>query len=86
MMLGEVLLAQFVLHCIVRRPHCIHKMRACICRWVYVLVDVSESCHLCCLTLTGKVLQPANLSSSAHLEPVFMYKGAQVLSSQRVRT
>ena len=40
---------------------------------------VSESCHLCCLTLTAKVLQPANLSSAAHLEPVFMYKGAQVI-------
>ena len=48
-------------------------------RWVYVLVDVFESCHLCCLTLTAKVLQPANLSSAALLEPVFMYKGAQVI-------
>ena len=83
MMLGEVLLAQFVLCCnsffhIACRPHCIHKMRipyACICRWVYVLV------YVCCLTLTAKVLQlqPANLSSAAHLEPVFMYKGAQVI-------
>ena len=53
MMLGEVLLAQFVLRCnsfihIIRRPYRIHNARcACICRWVYVLVDVSESCHLC---------------------------------------
>ena len=44
-----------------------------------MLVDVSESCHLCCLTQTAMVLQPANLSSAAHLEPVFMYKGAQVI-------
>ena len=44
-----------------------------------MLVDVSESCHLCCLTLIAKVLQPANLSSAAHLEPVFMYKGVQVI-------
>ena len=44
-----------------------------------MLVDVSESCHLCCLTLTAKVLQPANLSSAAHIESVFMYKGAHVI-------
>ena len=43
-----------------------------------MLVDVSESCHLCCLTLTAKVLPPTNLSSAANLEPVFMYKGTQV--------
>ena len=78
MMLDEVLLAQFVLRCnsfihIVRRPYRIHKMcipYACICRWVYVLVVVSESCHLCCLTLTAKVWQPASLSLAAYLEPV----------------
>ena len=47
-----------------------------------MLVNAFESCHLCCLTLTAKVLvlQPDNLSSrsAAHLELVFMYKGEEV--------
>ena len=41
-----------------------------------MLVDASQSCHLCCLTLTAKVLELATCQSAAHLEPVFMYKAA----------
>ena len=36
--------------------------------------DASQSCHFCCLALTVS-WEPAYLSSAAHLEPVFMYKG-----------
>ena len=46
-----------------------------------MLIDESQSCHLCCLSHTnsqgvgaGINMQPAYLSSAAHLEPVFMYK------------
>ena len=53
-----------------------------LCKVVYVLIDESQSCHLCCLSRTnsqgvgaGINMQPAYLSSAAHLEPVFMYKG-----------
>ena len=51
-----------------------------------MLIDASQSCHLCCLSHTNSQgvgasinMQPAYmymyLSSAAHLEPVFMYKG-----------
>ena len=47
-----------------------------------MLIDESQSCHLCCSSHTnsqgvgaGINMQPAYLSSGAHLEPVFMYKG-----------
>ena len=47
-----------------------------------MLIDESLSCHLCCRSHTnsqgvgaGINMQPAYLSSAAHLEPVFMYKG-----------
>ena len=36
--------------------------------------DASQSCRLCCPVLTVS-WQPVYLSSAAHLEPVFMYKG-----------
>ena len=45
-------------------------------------INESQSCHLCCLSHTncqgvgaGINMQPAYVSSAAHLEPVFMYKG-----------
>ena len=47
-----------------------------------MLIDESQSRHLCCLSHTnsqgvgaGINMQPAFLSSAADLEPVFMYKG-----------
>ena len=47
-----------------------------------MLIDETQSCHLCCLSHTnsqgvgaGINKQPAYLLSAAHLEPVFMYKG-----------
>ena len=49
---------------------------ACTCRWfmcwsMHLNMPLVLS-HTNSHTLTAKVLQPANLSSAAHLEPVFM--------------